>query len=302
MFDSVEQFLASAHIGNDGTRRAYRTALRAWTQYNTNPITIELILAWPAWLIATRGIRQRTLHLYLAALQAYLRYLQINDEFIITPGQAARLTDGLRHIRRAHHPPAGRPHPVTDDQMLAIMDTINHCPPGATQRLEFIRQRDRAIILTLRCTGLRLGELVALRRPNLQRGASAQIIGKGRKERTIYFDTASWAAITAYLAARGAGPADPVFIRHDRNAAPPMPLSAAAGWRIVQRIIAASGLSHADITPHSFRHYVATKLYQATGDLGLTQTALGHSSPDTTRIYAQLDDAALRTAHARTFS
>ena len=189
-----------------------------------------------------------------------------------------------------------------EQMMLEVFNVARGTPPPAAPALPAPR----------RCAGRVVGAYgviercgrpgVALRRPNLQRGASAQIIGKGRKERTIYFDTASWAAITAYLAARGAGPADFVFIRHDRNAAPPMPLSAAAGWRIVQRIIAASGLSHADITPHSFRHYVATKLYQATGDLGLTQTALGHSSPDTTRIYAQLDDAALRTAHARTFS
>lgn len=298
---SIEQFLASAHIGNDGTRRAYRAALTAWAQFATQPITVERILAWPAWLIATRRIGQRTLHLYLAALQSYLRYLQINDELTITPGQAARLTDGLRHIRRAHHPPAGSPHPITDDQMTAILHTINRFPPGPTPRLELIRQRDRAIILTLRCTGLRLGELVALRRTNLH-NSLGHIIGKGRRERTIYFDTASWTAITAYLAARDAGAADFVFIRHNRNAGPPLPLSTAAGWRIVQRVIAASGLTHTAITPHSFRHYVATKLYQATGDLGLTQTALGHSSPATTRIYAQLDDNAIRTAHAKVFS
>ena len=191
--------------------------------------------------------------------------------------------------------------PISDDDIERLL-TVARQQPTDSARDRLATLRNIAIVLPLRRTGARVMEISGLRRHDLRDDRSAIIIGKRHKERTIYFDTASWAAITAYLAARGAGPADPVFIRHDRNAAPPMPLSAAAGWRIVPRIIAASGLSDADITPHSFRHYVATKLYQATGDLGLTQTALGHSSPDTTRIYAQLDDAALRTAHARTFS
>jgi site-specific recombinase XerC len=55
------------------------------------------------------------------------------------------------------------------------------------------------------------------------------------------------------------------------------------------------------LTPHTLRHYFATEFLSATGDLALTQYALGHASPATTRIYAKTKWEDYRRAHGRVF-
>ncbi|MCG3211820.1 MAG: Tyrosine recombinase XerC [Anaerolineae bacterium] len=55
------------------------------------------------------------------------------------------------------------------------------------------------------------------------------------------------------------------------------------------------------LTPHTLRHFFATTFLRETGDLALTQDALGHADPRTTRIYASTDVAHLVDAHKRLF-
>jgi len=68
-----------------------------------------------------------------------------------------------------------------------------------------------------------------------------------------------------------------------------------------RRLAERADLAAKGITPHALRHYFATRIYQTTHDLAVTQTALGHSNPNTTRIYAKLEDNAVRDAHRRAF-
>jgi integrase len=83
-------------------------------------------------------------------------------------------------------------------------------------RLELLR--DRALIRTLFCTGVRRQEASTLDRGDLDDGWSAQalITGKGSKERVIFFDQDTLGAIRAYLDERNDS-FEPVFIRHDRG-------------------------------------------------------------------------------------
>jgi site-specific recombinase XerD len=55
------------------------------------------------------------------------------------------------------------------------------------------------------------------------------------------------------------------------------------------------------LTPHTLRHYFATEFLSETGDLALTQYALGHASPATTRIYAKTKREDYRRAHRQIF-
>ncbi|HIQ04557.1 MAG TPA: site-specific integrase [Anaerolineae bacterium] len=55
------------------------------------------------------------------------------------------------------------------------------------------------------------------------------------------------------------------------------------------------------MTPHSLRHFFATEFLSQTGDLALTQYALGHASPATTRIYAQTKREDYRRVHRHVF-
>ncbi len=129
--------------------------------------------------------------------------------------------------------------------------------------------------------------------------------GKRGKARRVFWTPEAWGALTAYLDARTLAGDDahgrPCFVRHDIQTAWDKPLQPRAIQTIINNAAAAAGLTDEGITPHALRHYFGSAMYQATGDLGVTQTALGHSSPATTRIYAALTADAVSNAHARTF-
>jgi site-specific recombinase XerD len=94
----------------------------------------------------------------------------------------------------------------------------------------------------------------------------------------------------------------PVFARHDKKAGSKvLPLSTQSVQNTIRRLAERAGLGAKGITPHALRHYFATRIYQTTHDLAVTQTALGHASPNTTRIYAKLEDNAVRNAHRDAF-
>jgi len=71
--------------------------------------------------------------------------------------------------------------------------------------------------------------------------------------------------------------------------------------RVIRKLAHAARLEDRGITPHALRHYFGTRIYQVTGDLAVTQTAMGHTSPVTTRIYAKLNDGAVKEAHEKAF-
>jgi site-specific recombinase XerD len=149
-----------------------------------------------------------------------------------------------------------------------------------------------AILETLRATGCRVGELVGLRVEDVsEQGKSALVKGKGSKYRKVYWDAVSWAAVLAYLGARGltAGDMDaPLFCGHGNT---------------IQRLALTAGVRNAEqVTPHYFRHVFATHALERTENLALVQDMLGHASPVTTRVYAKTDDAQRQAAHAQVWA
>jgi site-specific recombinase XerD len=170
------------------------------------------------------------------------------------------------------------------------------------QRLELLR--DRALIRTLYCTAMRRAEVASLNRTDVQDGYSDQalITGKGEKERVVFFDADTLAAIRTYLEAR----ADhylPLFIRHGAGRGAPGPsgaryrLSTKMIWNVVKRYSRAVGV---DASPHDFRHDKASVLLNQGAKLSEVQDILGHASPETTKkIYAHYETAHLRDAFDR---
>ncbi|MBI3742367.1 MAG: tyrosine-type recombinase/integrase [Chloroflexi bacterium] len=79
-----------------------------------------------------------------------------------------------------------------------------------------------------------------------------------------------------------------------------MPLTTDAVRLVFSELAHAAGIE-ITMTPHSLRHAFATKLLDATGDLAVVQDMLGHSSPTTTRIYAQVSSKRMREADRAAF-
>ncbi len=323
-------FLTDAVAGSRLTRRTYRTALNALAAFlreegvepATAPVaelTVERALRWGTWLMhqhvrptGEAGLSKRTLHTYLSALARLMRYLHARRLLALPGPELTRFHEGLRDIRRGQKPPQLLPHPPTPQQVEALIRAAREAEaPRDDLRAELRRLRNIAILETLRSSGLRVGELVKMRRKDLRHeDQSAWIVGKGDKERQVFFDATAWRAVQVYLEARraldgasGRALGDlPVFARHDRKAGNRiLPMSTEAVETVLKELAKAAGLEAAGITPHSLRHYFATRIYQATRDLAVTQDALGHSTPTTTRVYAKLDDEAVREAHRLAF-
>ena len=162
--------------------------------------------------------------------------------------------------------------------------------------------RDRAFLLTLADTGLRVHEACNLRRGDIDwNEGRAVIIGKGDKQAVIRFSTRSLQALKDYLSLRAALDGGsgrplsslPLFARHDKGAGKKVkPITPTTSRNIVdERVRQALGDSaNGNITPHSFRHYFVTTVLRGSGNLKLAQELARHANIQVTQRYAHLSD------------
>ncbi|MCE2467741.1 MAG: tyrosine-type recombinase/integrase [Caldilineaceae bacterium] len=319
----IEWFLADAAAGAPLTRRTYRTGLNRFQEYllangldpevhELEVLQASLVLGWASWLTDVQGVNRRTLLTYLSAIMSFISWLQVRDLQPIASSDYARLQEGMRRLRRNQKPPELVPHPPEDPELNELL-LVARRPPStsADPRERLAAARNTAILETLLSTGMRVGELVALRTRELDEAdGSAWVTGKRGRTRKVFFATFAWQSTTEYLRQRHSagltyrGPLgdQPVFARHDRRAGTEvLPLSTGAVQRMFRKLAQRAGLDLKDVTPHALRHYFGTRMYRATSDLAVTQTALGHASPVTTRIYAKLADSAVQEAHREAF-
>jgi len=96
----------------------------------------------------------------------------------------------------------------------------------------------------------------------------------------------------------------PLFCRHDRSASDKrLALSTHAVRDLFTRLARETGIAERfNMTPHTLRHYFATRFLDHTDNLALTQEMLGHEDPRTTRIYAHPNKAKIRKAHSELFN
>jgi integrase/recombinase XerD len=152
-------------------------------------------------------------------------------------------------------------------------------------RLSCSNVRDRALLEFLYSTGVRVSELISINKDDLNYESNTlRVIGKGNKERVVIFSDITKFYLNKYLASRSDdNPALFVSVKK-----PYKRLSQRGVQKIFDRIKKDLNLS-VDFTPHILRHTFATKLAQ-TADITTVQKLLGHTSLDTTMIYAEIDN------------
>jgi len=155
--------------------------------------------------------------------------------------------------------------------------------------------RNRAILETLYSCGLRVSELVNLRRSHLYLDIGfIRVIGKGDKERLIPIGTEAIKYIQIYLQDLRVhlpvipGFEDVLFLnRRGRK------LTRIMIFYIIRDLAKMADIKK-DISPHTLRHSFATHLVEGGADLRAVQEMLGHESITTTEIYTHLDREYLR--------
>lgn len=188
----------------------------------------------------------------------------------------------------------GLPRPVTPDEAVNLADLVD-----GTATDDWIGARDRAVLLLMYGSGLRIAEALSLPSSDVPLGETLQVTGKGGKQRLVPILPITRDAVAAYADAcpYPLEAKEPLF-----RGAKGGPLSQGMVQKAMARARRALGLPDT-ATPHALRHSFATHLLGAGADLRSLQELLGHASLGSTQIYTKVDAASLletyRGAHPR---
>ncbi len=266
---------------------------------STTPVSRLSEEALPELLEALKTFSPATEQLYLVAAKRFFNFIAAEKWSEIN---LPRLNEFVR--QQARRPRQRLPQFPRQD-LEKVIQSITSIVPSSDPVIRLRDLRDRAFLLTLADTGLRVHEACALRRGDLDwNEGQAIIVGKGDKQAVIRFSSRSLRALKDYLVARATLDGQsgrsltslPLFARHDKGAGKKVkPISTTTGRDIVRaRVVQTLGaVGEKWITPHSFRHYFVTSILRASGNLKLAQELARHANIQVTQKYAHLSNEEL---------
>jgi len=158
--------------------------------------------------------------------------------------------------------------------------------------------RDKCIFELLYATGIRASEASNIKLKDIDKSSSLiRILGKGNKERIVYFGELAENLLSKYLQVRNDflinGESDYLFVNKIGSK-----LSRESIGQIINKIIRNSSIKH-KISPHVLRHSFATHLLDNGADLRSVQELLGHENLRTTEIYTHVSNDRLKAAYLK---
>jgi len=299
------------------TTRTYKTAMQTYLKMlrtrKIDPDKLEIAnisedsIVWMATYLKNHA--PTTERLYLTAVARFFEYLAAEN---LAPVNLPRLR--LLIQQRARRPGIRLPQFPKDaiEKVLDyIVDRVSASSEDENARLRNLR--DRAFLITLADTGLRVHEACNLRRGDIDwNEGRALVTGKGDRQAVVRFSKRCQLALKDYLSARSSldgvtgRPLGslPLFARHDKGAGKKIiGITPTTGRNIVAERVRESLGAEAvgTITPHSFRHYFVTRVLQASGNLKLAQELARHRSIAVTQRYAHLSDNELDQGYFEIF-
>jgi len=172
---------------------------------------------------------------------------------------------------------------LTYDQASALLQAVS----GPNQK------RDYAILMLFLNCGIRRSELVGLNISDVYEDR-IRVVGKGNKERFVYFGTPCRKAIDAYLPERNKkilSDNRALFGSRDNNR-----ISVTAVHRLVKKYLLLAGLDSTQFSAHKLRHTAATMMLSGGVDVKTVQEVLGHENLNTTQIYTHIENTELKLA------
>ncbi|MDR2428633.1 MAG: tyrosine recombinase [Candidatus Margulisbacteria bacterium] len=259
-----------------------------------SPLTVEayandlkrFIQARPAYLTLDRlalekyaeelpaGLARSSVSRKLAAVKAFYKFLYQED--ILPQNPAAGLTSPKL--------PARLPKALSQEETAQVL------------AMTALSARDRAVLELLYSAGMRVSELVRIELTEVNFAECfLKVKGKGSKERLAPLSARALAAIKVYVDGERAvlkNPAPELFLSRNGRA-----LTRQMVWLIVKRLARRAGTLK-NISPHTFRHSLATHLIENGADVRTVQEILGHANIATTQIYTSVSRAHLRRVYA----
>lgn len=210
----------------------------------------------------------------LSAIKSFYKYLTVRTKQL-TENPVADLE--YPKLRKS------LPKYLTIDQSAALLRSVS----GTNEK------RDYAILMLFLNCGIRRSELVGLNISDVYEDR-IRVVGKGNKERIVYFGTACRKAIDAYMVERNKKVLTDnraLFGSRDNNR-----ISVTAVHRLVKKALLQAGLDSTQFSAHKLRHTAATMMLSGGVDVKTVQEVLGHENLNTTQIYTHIENTELKIA------
>ena len=234
------------------------------------------------------GLAPRSIALVLSAWRGFYRWLGRDGLVACNPVEGVRAPKAARPLPKA----------LSVDMAMALANYAGGTPGShrgaGSDAAARLAARDHCIVELLYGCGLRVGELTGL---DVQAGpnaagwvdlpdASAHVLGKGSKRRSVPVGAAALKALAAWLAVRGgwARAHEPALFVSQRGTR-----LTASQVRSRLKLNALNAALPTHVHPHMLRHSFASHLLQSSGDLRAVQELLGHANISTTQVYTKLD-------------
>ena len=226
----------------------------------------------------SQGLASRSIALVLSAWRGFYRWLGRDGLVALNPVEGVRAPKAAKPLPKA----------LSVDQAVALAEQHDDA------ELPALASRDQCIVELLYGCGLRVGELVGLDvRASAEAAgwidasdATAHVLGKGSKRRSVPVGAPALKALHDWLASRDTLVAidqAALFVNQRGTRLTASQLRA----RLRRRALQAGLPTH--VHPHMLRHSFASHLLQSSGDLRAVQELLGHANITTTQIYTKLD-------------
>ncbi|MBC8333171.1 MAG: tyrosine-type recombinase/integrase [Anaerolineae bacterium] len=277
-------------IANDKapqTVRGYLSDLRQFTRwfeqstgeaFEPQAITPSDVRAYRDYLFVVKRRKANTINRQLMSLRSYMAFAVRQGMLEQNPVEAIK---AVQQVSQA-------PRWLDKKEQYALQRAIEKDLQIAQLRYPvrvYTRKRDAAMVTLILHTGLRLSELLALRLADIElseRKGQLQVLGKGRKQRTIPLNAEARKAVQSWLQVRPEVAAnDMVFLALEQTSEGSM--SSRSVQSAVRRLGQDAGLP--ELSPHALRHTFAKNLVDAGVSLEKVAALLGHSSLNTTRVY-----------------
>jgi len=210
----------------------------------------------------------------LSALKSFYKYLTVRTKQLSENPVADLEYPKLRK---------SLPKYLTLEQSAALLQAVS----GPNEK------RDYAILMLFLNCGIRRSELVGLNLTDVY-DDRIRVVGKGNKERFVYFGTSCRKAIDAYLVERHKKVLTDnraLFGSRDNNR-----ISVTAVHRLVKKAFLQAGLDASQFSAHKLRHTAATMMLSGGVDVKTVQEVLGHENLNTTQIYTHIENTELKIA------
>lgn len=223
---------------------------------------------------AEHGISSSSRARKLSAIKSFYKYLTVRTKQL-TENPVADLE--YPKIRKS------LPKYLTFEQSASLLQAVS----GQNEK------RDYAILMLFLNCGIRRSELVGLNLTDIYEDR-IRVVGKGNKERFVYFGSACRKAIDAYLVERNQKVLSDnraLFGSRDNNR-----ISVTAVHRLVKKALLQAGLDSTQFSAHKLRHTAATMMLSGGVDVKTLQEVLGHENLNTTQIYTHIENTELKIA------